>query len=76
MELLQRALPQAPQLTLRHRADHLVDHFAALDQDQGRNAAHPVLTGGGGIFVDIDLAHLDLAVKGLGQFVDQRRDVL
>ena len=53
-------------------ANNGVNLLAALEDHQGRNAADAVLVGHVGVFVGVELEHLDLAVKFLGNFLDDR----
>src|SRR6185437_383953 len=45
---------------LANRANFLVNHFAALEQEQCRNAANPITSGNPLVAIDVHLAHFHL----------------
>src|SRR5262249_47745369 len=73
---LQIAVKESGQLGLRERADLLGVGLAALVQDDGGNAPDAVLAGRGRIGVDVELRHGQLALVGLGDLVQHRREHL
>ena len=61
---------------LRRRPGPVRDHLAALEHEQRRNAAHPVLGGQVRVLVHVDLRHDQLAVVLLGQLLERGSDHL
>ena len=59
---------------LGRKPDDLADRLATLEDQQRRDRADPVLTGGHRVLVGVELHELDAAVVLLGEFLDDRRD--
>ena len=51
-------------------SNHGVDFLTALEHHQSRNAANAELAGDVGIFIGVELEHLDLAFEFLGNFIN------
>lgn len=64
------------QLRLRHRADDGFLRFAVFEQDQGWNAANAVAAGQLRVFINVDLAHIDLVGVLARDFLDHWVDDL
>src|SRR5512146_850164 len=70
------AVEKRRQLRFRQRADLLRMDLAAFVQDDRRDAADAELAGGGRIGVDVELGDRQLALVGLGDLVQDRREHL
>src|SRR5512139_65031 len=70
------AVDEGGELRLGQRADLGGLDVAVLEDHQGGDAADAELRRGGLVFIDVELAHLELAGVFLGHFVEDRRDHL
>src|ERR1700730_3328986 len=61
-------------LSLRHRADHLIRDRAVLDEENGRDGADPVPSREGRLLVHIDLRQGHASLRGQRQFFEHRGD--
>src|SRR5262245_14283070 len=69
---LQMGVEQLLQISFAYGTDFLRDHFAALENQQRRNAADVIPHRSPAIFVDVQLADLHLAVILVSYRVDRR----
>src|SRR5437764_7863642 len=62
------------EIALAEHADHLLCHFAVLENQEGWHGANAVLDGNLPVIVDVDFADFHLAVVFAGDFIENRRD--
>src|SRR5215831_3157529 len=56
----------------RHRADHLVNHLALLDEENGGDGPDAVARGQPRLLVHVDLGQRHASLRGLGQLLEHR----
>ncbi len=74
--VLQGLVDQVNELGLSDRTGNLVDNVSTLEQNQGRDGPDTEFTWCGRIVIHIHFGDLDLTVKLLGQFINDRPDGL
>src|SRR2546423_12561541 len=73
-EALEGLLQELRDVGLRVGADEAAHRLTALEEDQGRDAAHAELRGVLLVAVGVDLVELDLAGVLAGELLDDRRN--
>ena len=65
------SLDERSQLSLRRGTDHLVDHLAAFEDQQSRDAHDPVLLSDVAVGVDVKLVDPRSSLVFVGELIDE-----